>query len=231
MTKQHIKALHAPRTWNVARHATTFITRPNAGGYSFEMGLSLNHVLKHELKVTSTTKESQVIINNRACTISGRPATDIHHLVGFMDVVSFPSLKKHYRMTLTTKGKLSLVEISEKESSQVLSKIMRKYFIKGNKLMAGTLDGRTFPATKELTTGSSVLLEVPSQKIKSMFKLSKGALVMLIGGKHKGDIGIIESITDDNVVLKSTASERVYQTLKEYVFVLGEDNTPAITIR
>jgi len=223
MTKQHLKALNTPRTWNVARHATTFVTRPNAGAHSLTLGISLNHILVHELGLTTTAKESQLIINKKACLVNGVVATDIKHNVGFMDVVSFPELKKSFRVTINKRGKLTAIEIAEKEAKQKLSKVMNKIHVKKGGLMYTTLDGRTIPGDAKVATGSTLVLEVPGQKVVSVLPLEKGSRVMLIGGKHVGSLGVIETITDTKVFFKSLTDDQTYETLKTYVYVTGKD--------
>jgi len=227
MTKQHLKALNTPRTWNVARHATTFVTRPT-GAHPFEFGVSLNHVLKHELSLVSTSKEVQQIINNKACLVNGKVAKDYHLIVGFMDVISFPEIKQNYRVTLTARGKLSLIEIDEKEATKKLSKVTAKYLAKKGVFTLSTLDGRTVKG--DSVPGSTLLMTVPDQKVEKTFNLEKGNTIMLLSGKHIGTIGTVEDVTDKNVFFKSSIDDQSYETLKEYAFVIG-DKTAAVTVR
>jgi len=61
---------------------------------------------------------------------------------------------------------------------------------------------------------------ITKNEIKQHIKLEKDALIMLIGGKHIGHTGIIESIEGD--VVKFTADDKqTHQTNKRYAYPLG----------
>ena len=47
-------------------------------------------------------------------------------------------------------------------------------------------------------------------------------LAYLIGGKHIGSAGIIESVDGSKIKIK--LGKDVYETAKRYAFVLGKDN-------
>jgi len=224
MVKRHLKSLNAPRSWDILRKENTFTTRPNPGAHSFKLGTSINHVLKKELKVTSITKESQNIINNKDCLVNGKPVKDVHTIVGLMDVISLPKLKKSFRMTLNNKGKLSFVEIDDKEAGLKLSKVVGKTKIKGGKTQINTLDGRNILVKDDnYNTSDTIVIELPSQKIKKHVAFGEGATVMLTGGKHSGSIGKIEKVDNNTIFFKSNQDDKTYETLKKFVFVLGKD--------
>ncbi|MFT4343177.1 MAG: 30S ribosomal protein S4e [Candidatus Woesearchaeota archaeon] len=232
MTKQHLKALNTPRTWNVARKATTFVTRPHPGAHPLQFGISLNHVIKHELQLAHTTKEVKLILTKRECLVNTRPAVDIHHIVGLFDVVSFPLLKKYYRVVLNNRGKLVLIEIPEKESTVRISKVINKTLMKKGLLQVNLFDSRniTLDTKTTIKTGTTLLIELPTQKILKEFAFKEGCTILLIGGKHIGSLGTLEQITDQGVVFKSTTDGKSYQTLLKYVFVVG-DKSPEITVQ
>lgn len=229
MVKNHLKSLNTPRTWNVGRKEAIFTTRPKPGPHSFTLGVSLNHILKKELDLVNITKESKQIVNNKDCLINGRSANDIHLIVGFMDVISFPKIGKHYRMIINKSGKLTPIEIDEKDSKVKLSKVINKTIIKGGKTQINTLDAKNILVAKdEYKTFSSLVLEIPTFKIIKSFDLEKGALIMLMGGRHIGSTGIIESVEGSSIVFKDSASNEQYETLKEFVFVLGKGKSEVL---
>lgn len=226
MVKRHLKVLNTPKTWDLARKATMFTTRPNPGAHSYKLGISINYILKNELNIASITKESKQILNNKDCLVNGKIIKDVHHLVGFMDTISLPRIKKNYRMTLSQRGKISAIEINEKEIGIKLSKIMGKTKLKSNKIQINTLDGRNIIVKEDtFKTSDSILIEVPSQKIKKSFTLEDGATIMIIGGKHIGTTGKIEKIDNNAIFFKSNADDKTYETLKRFAFVLGKDKS------
>jgi small subunit ribosomal protein S4e len=223
MVKQHLKALYAPKTWDIKRKETTFVTRPKPGAHSFRLGTSINHILKKELNIASTSKESKTLLNRKSCLVNGKVIGDVHYIVGFMDVVSFPEIKKNYRVTLSKKGKLSLIEIDEKEVDLHLSKIIGKKILTGKKVQINTMDARNILVKENMyKTSDSLLIELSSKLVKKHLSFKESNTIMLIGGKHIGSVGQIEKIEDKNIFFKNDSDGQVYETLKKFAFVLGE---------
>jgi small subunit ribosomal protein S4e len=224
MVKYHLKALNAPRTWNVARRATIFTTRPYPGPHSFTLGFSLNHVLKSEIGVAKTTRDAQHLINNKECMINGKPAKDLHNNVGLLDVISLPKIKKNYRITLNVKGLLSLIEISDKEANIRISKITNKTVLNAGKIQINTLDGRNYVVKDtKYSTSDSLLIELPSGEVKKQLPFGEGATIMLISGKHIGSTGVVQKIDNNTVFFKKSSDNLVYETQKKFVFVVGKE--------
>ena len=73
-------------------------------------------------------------------------------------------------------------------------------------------------------------MEIPKQKIKENYKLEKGSYAYLIKGKHIGAHGVIQEISKEGqkmVTIKT--KDRVFETPKESVFIIGKDK-PAVKI-
>ena len=70
MVKKHLKVQVAPKTWRINRKDTVFITRPSSGSHSFNLGFSINHILKNELKICNITKEVKLILNKGDCLVN-----------------------------------------------------------------------------------------------------------------------------------------------------------------
>lgn len=223
MVKNHLKSLNTPKTWNVSRKENTFVTRPSPGAHNLMLGFSLNHLMKNELGLTKTTKETKQVLFNKDCLVNGIEAKDVHLSVGFMDVISFPKIKKNYRITINKLGKLEAIEIADKDAKFKLSKVTNKTKLKGGKTQINTLDAKNILVDKdEYKTSSSLLLELPGFKISKTFELEKGSFVILTGGRHIGSLGIIESVEGNSVIFKNNSNDEQYETLKEFVFVLGK---------
>ena len=140
-----------------------------------------------------------------------------------MDTLSLPLINKHYRLILSEYGKLSLIEISEQEAKTKPSKIANKTCIKG-KFQLNMSDGRNLLTDKnDYKTGDSLLIELPSQKIIKHLPLQKGAYIFLIGGKHLGAHGKVESIQEKQIIFKS--GDKLVKTLRRYALVLGEEKS------
>jgi len=226
MVKNHLKALNAPNTWNIARKATTFTIRPYPGAHSFDLGFSVNHVIKNELKLAKTTRDAQFLINNKECMLNGKLVKDLHDNIGLFDVFSLPKLKKYYRVVFNNKGLLCVVEIPEKESNLIVSKIANKTLVNGGKTQVNTLDGRNILIKdKGYKTSDSLLIEVPSNAIKEHIPFGEKSTILLMGGKHIGSIGTVEKIDSNVIFFKKSSDGQSYQTNKKFVFVIGKDKS------
>ena len=232
MTKNHMKRINAPRRWDVLRKKYKFITRPNPGR-DFSLSVSLNTVLKELLNKVKTTKEAKYLIKKQGVLVNAVRRYDEKFPVGFLDVVSFPSLKEHYRLIVNKKSKLFLLKISEEEAKVKLSKVMNKKQLSKEAVQINCSDGRNFILKKEdsnlkqIKTNDSLLYTIPEQKIKQVIKLEKGALVFLYKGRHAGNLVVVDDFDRDNIVFK--IGEVVFETKKAYAFVVGKDK-PVITL-
>ncbi len=222
MVKNHLKRLNMPSSWQIKRKIIRWVTRPNPGAHALEFGLSINTFLKEITGLASSTREVRNILYNKEIFVDGKIRDERKFIVGLMDVVSVPKMNKHYRIAFNSKGKLTAVPIKEEESKIKLSKIKNKSLVKG-KTQLNLSDGRNILVDKDdFKVGDSVVIELPSQKIKQSVKLEKGALIYLTGGKHTSDIGKVEDISSRKITFKSNTGE-TYQTLKKYAFVVGKD--------
>lgn len=225
MAKQHLKAINAPKTWDITRKDRVFVTRPLPGSHTLDLGLSITHILIKELKLASTSYEVKYLIRNKECLLNGKPLDETNKMAGFMDVLTFPKIKKIYRVSLSLKGKLKLLEISEKEANLYITKVAKKTIVPGGKMQLNLYDGRNIITKENYQTSEGILMEVPSGHIKKRIPLAEKSIVMLIGGKHIGVTGIIEKIEGNNVFFKSDVDKHTYQTSKKYVFVLGKEKS------
>jgi small subunit ribosomal protein S4e len=84
------------------------------------------------------------------------------------------------------------------------------------------------------SVGDIIHLKIPDQEINDTFKFEVGAIVLVTGGKHIGEIGNISEIninnsSNPNTVLIETNKKDTFITLKDYAFVIGKDE-PAISL-
>lgn len=218
--KNHLKRLHAPKRWDILRKTSTFIARPNPGAHKFEQGVPAVVLLRDMINVANNAKEVKYMVTKYEFKVDGRKRNDFRYNVGLMDVISMPLSKENYRVVLNKKGKLNAVKIDDKEAAIKPCKIIGKK-MNGKKFQLSTHDGRNILVDKnDYNTGDTLVIEVPSQKIAEHLKLQPNMLAYLVGGKHAGSTGIIESIEGNKVFYKEE-SGKVLQTPKEYVFVLG----------
>src|SRR3989344_940910 len=109
MVKQHLKRMSAPRRWPITRKSNTFITRPNPGAHPLEFGMSLGTFFTEMLKLAKTTGEVKKILLNKDVLVDGKRRKDYRFIVGFMDVINIPELKKIYRVVIDDHSRIKVI--------------------------------------------------------------------------------------------------------------------------
>ena len=162
-----------------------------------------------------------------------RYPTEIKILANLFFQKAFVVFLNVFRM-IAKEGKLKLIEINTAQTKHKICKIKNKTVLKGNKIQLNLHDGRNIIADKkEYKSGDTLMITLPEQKIENHFKLDKGSLVLITGGKYVGTIGTISELTtvrgieSNKAVVESEGKS--YKTLKDYVFVIGKDK-PAIAL-
>ncbi|MDP7180854.1 MAG: 30S ribosomal protein S4e, partial [Candidatus Woesearchaeota archaeon] len=202
MTKNHLKRLNTPKTWDIVRKGITFITRPNPGAHSLEDGVSLNLLIRDMLGLAKNKREVRRILLENNVLVDGIRRKDHRFCTGFMDVIKFTELKEQYRVVIGVNGKLGAIKIDEKDSNVKLCKIVGKKLV-GGKIQFNLFDGKNILAEKgDYKVGDTLAISVPKQEIKSCLKLEKGSLICLTGGSHIGEIGHVEDIISNRIKCK-----------------------------
>ena len=226
MARKHLKRLVAPSSWGLLRKEHTFITRPLPGGTPLEHSMPLSVLLKR-LGLVTTTREAKKALLHRSILLNGTACTEHKTSVGLMDTLTHGT--HTFRLLLDAHGHLIPFPVPEHEAHTKPCKIIGKTMITMAKLQCHTLDGRNFLMDKNVVAvGDTVLISLPKQGVTAHHTLETGAFIYLIGGKHRGDRGVVTSIKDDAIAYKNIHGQE-YTTLKTYAFVLGKGK-PAITL-
>ena len=226
--KSHLKRLAMPRSWLARKKDNKYIIRPHPGGIDKELSISLQVLLRDVLKIVKTAKETRYVLTNKEMLVNKRRRREPKFPVSFMDTVSAPEGGWAYRMTLDKKGKLVPAEIDEKEAGTLLCKITGKTKVPGGKIQLNFMDGSNIMIDKDVyKTGDVVVLK--DGKPDSHIKLEKGNLALIVSGKHVGEIGTIEDIQKDKIIVKDESGE-VFETSRDYAFMVGKDK-PLVTLR
>lgn len=222
MVKNHLIRINAPRTWQIKRKEDKFITRPNPGQSSMEMGMPLSLVLKDMLGLAKTSRDIKYLLNNQEVLVDHRRRKEPKFITGFMDVISIPSIKKDYRMIINDKGRIGLIEISKEEANIKLCKIIGKSPIKG-KLQLNLSDGKNILTDKnDYKIGDIIVYDLINNKVKDVIKLEKNSSIFLIGGKYIGESGKVVDIGTKTITYKNQKGDTI-ETLKKYAYCIGKD--------
>ena len=229
MVKQHLKRLFTPKTWKIKRKINVFITRPKPGAHPLSKGVSINTFFKEMIKYCKTTKEVKQILNNKEILVDGTRRKNHRLIIGFMDVISIPSTKEHFRISISKKGYLFAIKIKDSESKIKPSKIKNKTMIGKDKIQLNFTDGKNVIIKKnDYKTGDTLMLSLPEQKITKHHKLEKGAFIILTAGSHIGQSGELTSMEGKVIKFKTKDGEEL-ETKKDYAYVIGK-KTPEITL-
>jgi small subunit ribosomal protein S4e len=219
--EKHLSRLAMPKTWKLKRKKIKWVTRPLPGAHPFDLGMPINILLRDIIKYARTTREVKNILYNQEILVDGKRRKNHKQIVGLMDVVSIPKIKKNFRLTLNKKGNLVADEIKSEEAKLKSCKVTNKTMIKKGKMQLNLHDAKNILTdNKKINVGDTVVIEIPSQKIKEVLKLEKGATVYLTGGKHMGEEGIVEDIKGTKLVYKR--DKETHETLKKYAFVINK---------
>ncbi|MFH1403907.1 MAG: S4 domain-containing protein [Candidatus Altiarchaeota archaeon] len=195
---------------------------------SHKDSITLLDVLRGQLGYADNSREARNILNRGLILVNKRVVRDPRYGVGLMDVIEIPLAKKHYRVLVSSKG-LYLKEIDAKESNVKLCRVNGKRIVSGGKTQLNLHDGSNILTDKDVKVNDSVLIELPSLKLKESLGYAAGMKAMVYRGRHGGELGVIEGIIEGTASRKSLTKIGDLQTLTEYVMIVGKKE-PLITI-
>ncbi len=239
--RKHLKRLSAPKNWQISRKGNKYTTRPSAGPHSVANSLPLLLVIRDLLGYADNAREAKKIIKMGQVLVDGIKRKDHRYPVGLMDIVSLPECNENYMVLLDNKGRIKLCKIND--GTTKLCKIINKTVIRGGNIQLNLHDGRnqivklSDPTKSDediYKTGDCILLSIPEQNINGHVEFGEGKLAYITGGKHVGDLAKIVSIEKrtiySDIITLETENGEEFKTVREYVFVVGED-APIISMQ
>ena len=231
MVRKHLKRLPSPRSWRIERKTAVWATKPSPGPHPVEDCVPVGAVLRDMLRYCDTAREARAILGTRTVQVDGRTVTDPKFGIGVMDVLALKTTKEQFRMLIDTLGRLHLVPIEEGPAAWKLCRVENKTTQPGGKLQVNLHDGRNLLLPKnEYTTGTTLKVAVPEQKVLAHYPLDAGAIALLIGGQHVGELVHIERVERTRNPRANVVHFREgFSTDVTKVFVIGRE-TPEIPI-
>jgi len=222
-----LKRLVSPKFWKLKKKKSKWTIAVRPGAHKKFESIPMQILLRDILKVAETGKEAQQILQNKQVLVDGKIVKDHAFSVGLMDVVSIPLMKKNFRIVVAKNG-LVPIEIPEKEAKLKLVKIRNKKTLAKGKIQLNLSGGRNILSNKkEYSSGDSILIELPENKVVEHFKLDKGSTALVTKGANSGKIVKIEKIKEGEITADFDGKETVVE--KDYLFVVGK-NSPAIKV-
>lgn len=193
--KRHLKRLFAPKDWMLSKLSGVFAPRPRAGPHKLRECMPLSVVLRNRLKYALNGRESQMILRQKLVNVDSRPRTDPKYPAGFQDVISIPKTGENFRMLYDHKGRFVLVKVGEAEAQIKLCRVQNVTTAAGRVPVLTTHDGRRIrhPSAK-VSKGDTVVVNHSTGKIIDSLKLTKDAVVTVVGGANRGRMGKAASI-------------------------------------
>lgn len=184
----HMKRHKSPKNWPIARKGTMFVVKPSSG-----KGIPLLIVLRDLLKLAKNRKEVKKAIHENKILLNNQKVKSEKTALTLFDTLSILPLNKHYKLTLSEKGKFQMEEIDKKEANTKFAKIINKRILKGKKTQINLSDGRNFLSEIKCNTNDSVLINFENKKIEKCISLNEKSKAVVFAGKHAGETGKIES--------------------------------------
>jgi len=222
----HQKRLSAPKTYKIPRKVSKWVVKPSPGPHNKE-AIPLLVLVRDFLELADTGREARRIISAGEILVDGVVRKDYKFPVGLFDVVTIPKLEKSYRILFDEKGRYIPKEVEDADLK--LYKITNKTLVRGGKVQLNLFDGTNILGSNDYKTKDSILLRIPEKEVVDHLKFEEGALVMITGGTHAGEIGRIKSYK----IVRSSApnlvtvegEERDITTIEDYVFVVGKKDS------
>ncbi|MGB9635561.1 MAG: 30S ribosomal protein S4e [Candidatus Micrarchaeia archaeon] len=220
-----LKRLVVSSKVSIPRKEKVWVAKPRAGPHQLSSCMALSTFLTDVLKLTGISRESKKIIKEGKVLVDGRVIKDYKFPIGFMDLVSIPSIGMTFVVDYDSKGRLT-ARRNDNLSSK-LAKVVGKGTIKNGRLQIHLSNGYAFESDKQYNIGDSLELSIPGFNVLRVIPLEVGARCIVVKGKNAGERGIIKTITAGTsnrkaIVSISSDSGNEFNTLKDYVFVLGD---------
>jgi small subunit ribosomal protein S4e len=229
MVKNHLKTIATPKSWPIHRKSRKYVMRQNSGPHNMKESITLNMLLIDILGLAKTKKEAVYILHHKEVLVDGKRRKEVAFPIGMFDVISIKDIKKDYRLLIDSKGKFKVMEIDPKEAMIKPIKIIGKRPI-GKKMQINLSDGKNLLVQDDnFRVDDTIIYDFNKKQIKKHLNLEKGKCIFLINGKHRGDIGKIEDVEQDKIIYKIGQNE-VFDTIKKYAFLLGDDK-PEIKVK
>lgn len=199
------------------------------GPHIADESIPLLLVVRDILEYADNAREARRIIMDGLVLVDGKPKKDPSYAVGLMDVVEIPRTKEYFRV-LPSKNRFLLKPIDKKEAGIKPCKIIGKKVLKKGRIQLNLHDGSNILVEEDnYKTRDMVVLELPERRIKESVGFDKGSEGLIVRGRHRGESGRISVIHPGNEIQKSITEIGDFQTLTDYIFVIGKDK-PVIEI-
>jgi small subunit ribosomal protein S4e len=231
--RNKLKAIAAPRSWDISRKGDRFVFKPRPGSHPIAAAYPLGVIIRDFAKMANRSKEIKYLVKTGKVLVDGVERDSPSFPVGLFNLVSVPLEGAHFRLVPSPKG-LVLAKIEGEEANRKLCSIHTKTKISGGHIQYGLHDGRSvLDDGLNLAPGDAVLMEVPSQKILGQVRLGKGSVGVVLSGDRAGQLGKIVEVKKGTIsrerMVKISLPGGDTEIPSRLVFPVGAES-PLITV-
>jgi small subunit ribosomal protein S4e len=192
---RHLKRYSAPKHWGLKTKAATFAARPSPGPHPGDRGVPLLGIVRDLLGYAQDMREAKRILQQGDVSVDHVTRKDYKYAAGLIKLL----------------------------------RIQGKSWVRGGRLQLNLHDGTNvvLPGSDspKYSVGDVIQMSLPDKEVKDHMKMEPGNAAIVSGGKNSGELGKIEKVekgtgTQPNLATVSVG-DREFQTLEEYIFVLG----------
>jgi len=213
-----LKRLATPKWWPIEKKTKKFVAVPR-GPYSTSLPLVV--IIRDAFKICDSGLEARKIIKSGKVLVDGVKRKDPRFGLGSMCTIEIPDMQKSWRVV--PRNGLSFVEIPAEESKLKICKILDKKTLRGGKTQINLDGGRNMLTKENYTTGDSLLLEMPEQKVVDVLKLEKKALAIVTRGQNSGKLAHIDSIDKKNRRAWLGSGESIFEVPLDAIVIVGKE--------
>jgi small subunit ribosomal protein S4e len=186
----HQKRLSAPKHYPIERKHYSYVSGIK-GSRSNETAIPAVLFLRDVTEYAESEKEAKQIIRNGQLLRNGERVRDVKEGIGVLDVVTLEEVEEAYRVIIEGDD-LRFVEVDDSEKT--IARIEDKK-TEGEEFVYHLHNGDNHRTEKEFDTGSSLLLNGEAEEVKR----EEGAQVLVISGKHAGEVAELQEINRRNL--------------------------------
>ena len=177
-------------------------------------------ILRDILKIAQNRKEVKKALHQKNILLNKQLVRDEKNAVLLFDTISIIPSKKHYKLTLSEKGRFHVKEIKESEANAKIAKVINKKTLKGKKTQLNLSDGRNFLSEIKCSTNDSLLINLDKKKVEKCLPLKEKSKVIIFRGQHSGAGGIIKKIDKDKKIVEVEVNDKQINVLIKQLMVI-----------
>ncbi|MFB6282377.1 MAG: 30S ribosomal protein S4e [Halobacteria archaeon] len=226
----HQKRISAPDTWPIERKHQVYTVGSQAGPHD-SGAVPLVVFVRDILGYCEDAKEVRYVLENDGIFLNGEPVSDHQRQIGTFDILSFPARDEFYRVFPGEGGRLALTPVEEDAATDKLAKIDDVTEVPGGDTQLNLHNGYNLLVEDDgYSTGDSVVVDLDESEIVDHFPYTEGCAVTAVKGRHSGEVGelldvLVNEGSSPNTVSVELTDGTVFETVEDYVFVIGESIT------